>query len=70
MKLLTRREAVQYLRDELGVKRSYGHLCKLATVGGGPKYRRLGRNVLYNPIDLRDWVKKSISDPVSSTSEY
>ena len=31
-------------------------LCKWRVFGGGPRYKKLGRAVVYDPTDLRDWL--------------
>jgi hypothetical protein len=70
--------SVQYLRrKDAGeyLKQTYGHssersLAKLATLGGGPTYRKVGRIVVYLREDLDAWALAKISGPVSSTSEY
>lgn len=38
----------------LGV--SAATLCKWRVFGGGPRYKKLGRAVVYDPSDLRDWL--------------
>ena len=47
-------------------------LCNMRSIGGGPKYLRLGaggRAVRYDPRDLEDWKAErrvgSTSDPLS-----
>jgi len=40
--------------EHLGV--STATLCKWRVFGGGPRYKKLGRTVVYDPIDLRDWL--------------
>lgn len=31
-------------------------LCKWRVFGGGPRYKKLGRVVVYDPADLREWL--------------
>lgn len=64
-----RKEAAEYLRSK------YGHgsartLAKLATIGGGPIYRKFGRIVVYTDDDLDAWALSRLSPPMASTSEY
>lgn len=40
--------------EYLGV--SAATLCKWRVFGGGPRYKKLGRAVVYDPIELRDWL--------------
>jgi hypothetical protein len=65
---LRRKEAGEYLKSR------YGHgspwtLAKLATLGGGPIYRKFGRIVLYDPSDLDSWALARLSAPLRSTSD-
>lgn len=65
---LRRTEAAAYLKEK------YGHgsprtLAKLATLGGGPVFRKRGRVVLYTVADLDEWAHAGMSAPVKSTSE-
>lgn len=68
-KYLSRREAAHYLTVERGLKVSWTYLQKLATVGGGPRYRRFGRDTVYLPEDLDEWAEARLSEPRYSTSE-
>lgn len=66
---MRRRAAGAYLRNR------YGHgsektLAKLASVGGGPEFRKAGdRVVLYTKEALDAWALARISGPVRTTSE-
>jgi predicted DNA-binding transcriptional regulator AlpA len=40
--------------EYLGV--SAATLCKWRVFGGGPRYKKLGRAVVYDPTELRDWL--------------
>jgi hypothetical protein len=59
--LLTPKEAATFLR----VSQSY--LDKLRVYGGGPKFLRFGRKILYRGSELSLWVEQRC---FSSTSEY
>ncbi len=43
-------------------------LEKLRTIGGGPRFRKLGRRIVYKIVDLDAWAEsracESTSDPV------
>lgn len=60
--------ASDYLKTK-GIARSPKTLAKLRCVGGGPKFRKLGRSVLYEDKSLDEWVKGLLSDEMTSTSE-
>ena len=45
-------------------------LAKLASIGGGPRFRKLGRFPVYTEADLREWAMARLSSPVASTAEY
>lgn len=65
---LRRQQAAAYLQDKFGAF-TVETLAKLASVGGGPKFRRMGRFPYYTRADLDDWALCRMSQPVSSTSE-
>jgi hypothetical protein len=66
---LNRREASAYLLERHGIRRTYQTLSKLAVTGGGPKFRKVNRNPIYDTPDLDDWAREITSAPVRSTSE-
>jgi hypothetical protein len=68
-KYLNRRAASEYLLATWGLRRSVNYLAKLAVVGGGPPFRKGGRNPLYTTDDLDDWAQSKIGPLVRSTSE-
>ena len=49
--------------DYLGV--SPATLCKWRVFGGGPRYKKLGRAVVYDPADLRLWLEAQSRDSTS-----
>lgn len=58
-RFLTRREAAQYLTDELGLPLSFSTATKLSCLGEFAKpARRWGRRPLYRAEDLRQWADK------------
>ena len=63
-----RREAAEYLQQQFGAY-TVGTLAKLACVGGGPIFRKIGKYPLYSQQDLDAWAAARMSSPVSSTSE-
>lgn len=64
---LNRRDAAAYVRNQ-GFPCAPSTLAKLATIGGGPKFRKFSRNVVYSPIDLDDWILSRLSELKSNTS--
>ena len=51
--------------NQLGL--SVSTLAKMRLYGTGPSYSKLGRRVVYRPVDLESWVDKN---RFNSTSEY
>lgn len=49
--------------EYLGV--SPATLCKWRVFGGGPRYKKLGRVVVYDPADLRQWLQAQSRDSTS-----
>ena len=66
---LRRAEASSYLLNMHGISRTPATLAKLATIGGGPAFRRAGRFPLYTPENLDMWAASILSPVVHSTSE-
>lgn len=67
---LKRADVPAYLLARHGITRTAGTLAKLAVVGGGPAFRKVGtRTVLYDTSDIDTWAVSLLSAPVSSTSE-
>lgn len=64
---LRRDAAAQYLRDRYGVY-TPETLAKLAHLGAGPKFRKLGRYPLYTPRDLDDWALGRMTEPCLSSN--
>jgi hypothetical protein len=61
--------AAHYIRSKYGQRCSAGWLAKLAVVGGGPTFRKAGRNRIYTEEDLDAWAQSRMSGPMRSTSE-
>ena len=68
-RLLRRKAASDYLHDTHGLDRAPTTLAKLAVIGDGPIFRRIGRVPLYSTDDLDEWVASKLSGPMRSTSE-
>jgi hypothetical protein len=67
---LRRKAASAYLLEKFGIERAPGTLAKLATLGGGPVFHRVGRIPVYATDDLDAWAMSLISEPMRSTSEH
>ena len=65
---LTRLEAAEFLTVN-GFPTGKGTLQKLASVGGGPPYRRYGNKALYIPSDLLAWAEARLTSPQTNTSQ-
>src|SRR2546430_2396479 len=66
---LRRKAASKYLHDVHGVVRAPSTLAKYAVIGGGPVFQRMGRDPVYTPVNLDDWVASKLSRPMRSTSD-
>ena len=66
---LSRIEAARYITDKWGspAATTAKNLCKLAVVGGGPEFVKIGRRVGYTPAALDAWVQSRLQ-VVTSTS--
>lgn len=65
---LRRDKAAQYLQERFGAYTAET-LAKLACVGGGPRFQKLGRYPVYTLEELDAWAESRMSLPVCSTSE-
>lgn len=67
---LNRREAAQYLKTVHGLSYTHGTLTKLASVGGGPKFRKPNSRVaLYDRKELDRWANEKLGVEYASTAE-
>lgn len=65
---LRREQAAEYLQSKFGAF-TRQTLAKLASVGGGPRFRKFGRYPVYTVADLDEWVAGRMSAPFDSTAE-
>ena len=68
-RFLRRKAASKYLHDVHGVDRAPSTLAKYAVVGGGPVFQHMGRDPVYTPVNLDEWVASKLSGPMRSTSD-
>lgn len=66
---LSRRFAAKFVRENFGVRCSEKWLAKLVVTGGGPRYWKNGRSVLYRRDALEAWVARRVSGPWTSSSD-
>jgi hypothetical protein len=66
---LRRAQAAQYIQGRWGIPCSHAQLHKLASVGGGPVFRRSGKWALYLEADLDAWAQSRISGPLKKASD-
>lgn len=68
-RFLRRKAASRYLHEVHGIDRAPSTLAKYAVVGGGPVFQHMGRDPVYTPVNLDDWVASKLSGPMRSTSD-
>ncbi|MEM1143976.1 MAG: DNA-binding protein [Pseudomonadota bacterium] len=61
-KVLRRGEAAVFLTEN-GYPIGKGTLQKIASTGGGPRYRIFGNRALYKTEDLLKWAEERCSEP-------
>ena len=66
---LRRWEASEYMELAHGLTVAPATLAKLASVGGGPGFHRVGRIPLYPRDELDRWATEKLGCMVMSTSE-
>ncbi len=66
--LLSRKEAAEVLRA-VGYRVAPATLAKLASVGGGPPFRKFGGAPVYGRRDLLAWANGRLTAPRRSTAE-
>ena len=67
-RFITPKAAAELLRDQFG-HGSHKTLAKLRSVGGGPKFHRVGRHIYYNPEEVLRWARSKLGPALSSTSD-
>jgi hypothetical protein len=68
-RFLRRKAASKYLREVHGVFRQRARGAVYAVLGGGPVFQRIGRDPVYTPVNLDEWVASKLSGPMRSTSD-
>ncbi|ARJ65160.1 hypothetical protein WV31_05545 [Magnetospirillum sp. ME-1] len=62
------KQAAEYLTQN-GVQRTVSTLETLRVRGGGPRFRKVKRQVIYAQSDLDNYISSLMSDPMASTSD-
>lgn len=65
---LTKKQAAEFLTNELGLPTSDKTLSKLITCGGSPVYQKFGARVLYTRENLIEWANTKLSKPRYNSS--
>jgi len=65
---LDTRAAAAFLA-EVGAPISPKTLCKLRVIGGGPRFFKFGRRVVYPTTELERWARVRLGDLRTSTSD-
>jgi hypothetical protein len=66
---LRRKELSQYLLLRHGLRVAPATLAKLASVGGGPPFRKFGATPLYDTISADKWAIAKLGREHRSTSD-
>ncbi|GGH24534.1 hypothetical protein GCM10007036_31000 [Alsobacter metallidurans] len=66
--LLSRADAATYVHSRWGAKCSRSFLAKMACLGGGPRFVKIGRSAVYSRPDLDAWCRSRMSAPASKAS--
>ena len=67
-KFYTKKQAAEFLTNELGFPISDKTLSKLITCGVSPVYQKFGRRVLYTRENLIEWANSKLSKPRYNSS--
>jgi hypothetical protein len=64
-----RAEACDYIEAHYGVRYAIATLAKLAVVGGGPAFIKIGSRPVYTREDLDAWMRSRMSGKKRHTSD-
>lgn len=67
---LTRLQAPAYLKTNWGLHCSLRTLARLATIGGGPAFRKAGRDVYYDISTLDAWAEKKLGSAAETVTAH
>lgn len=66
---MLRDQVPAYIEGKFGVSCSKATLTRLACVGGGPSFRKIGKRVIYAPEDVDAWMMGRMSPPLAKASD-
>jgi len=66
--LLDRAQAAVAIRAR-GIRVSYATLATKATRGGGPPFKRFGKQAVYRWADVVAWIHETMGEAAKTTSE-
>jgi len=69
LQFFTTKQAAEYMAVR-GVHRTAGTLEVARVVGGGPRFRKDGRKVIYDRQSLDEYIAARLSRPLASTSDF
>jgi hypothetical protein len=68
-KFIERAAAAAYIRETWGIPCAAQTLAKLAVIGGGPEYHKVGRSAMYSHTSLDTWANQKLGKAIKSTAE-
>jgi hypothetical protein len=63
------KEAAKYLLEKWGMRVAHRTLANKRWSGGGPRFYRAGRQILYGDDHLDEYAIEVLGQPLSSTSD-
>jgi hypothetical protein len=60
-RFMNRKETSEYIEGKFGVSYKPNTLARLACVGGGPEYLKIGQRVVYTPESTDRWIAGMLS---------
>lgn len=68
MQFMTKKQASEFLTNEMGLPTSDKTLNKFISCGGSPVYQKFGARVVYTKQALIDWANSRLSKPKHNSS--
>jgi hypothetical protein len=67
---LTRHDVPAYLLTTWGLRCSHSMLARLAVKGGGPAFRKTGRDAYYDVSALDAWAQQKLGPAAETATEH
>jgi hypothetical protein len=67
---LPRPNVPAYLLEKWQLRCSHRTLARLAVIGGGPAFRKVGRDALYDTSALDEWAQRKLGPAVETAKEH